>query len=67
MSEPTFEEARAELVRIVAHLDSGQTRPEDAPALWERGEELYRICLRKLEAAQARIDELASRVREARP
>ena len=67
MSEPTFEEARAELERIVAQLESGQTSLEDALALWERGEELYRICLRKLDAAQGRIDELASRVREARP
>lgn len=67
MSEPSFEEARAELERIVALLEGGQTSLEDALALWERGEELYRICLAKLDAAQGRIDELASRVREARP
>jgi exodeoxyribonuclease VII small subunit len=67
VSEPSFEEARAELERIVAQLEGGQTSLEDALALWERGEELYRICLAKLDAAQGRIDELASRVREARP
>ncbi len=65
--EPTFEEARAELEQIVAQLEGGQTSLEDALALWERGEELYRVCLSKLDAAQGRIDELASRVREARP
>ena len=63
----TFEEARNELERIVSQLESGQTGLEDALALWERGEELYRVCIDKLDAAQGRIDELASRVREARP
>ena len=67
MTEPSFEEARAELERIVTQLEGGQTSLEDALALWERGEELYRVCIDKLDAAQGRIDELASRVREARP
>ncbi len=67
MSEPTFEEARAELERIVTALESGQASLEDALALWERGEELYRLCVGKLDAAQGRIEELGSRVREARP
>jgi exodeoxyribonuclease VII small subunit len=56
--EPTFEEARAELERIVAQLESGEAGLEDAIALWERGEELYRLCLSKLEAAQGRVEEL---------
>ncbi len=42
---PTFEEARRELERIVAQLESGQAGLEEAVALWERGEELYRVCL----------------------
>jgi exodeoxyribonuclease VII small subunit len=67
VSEPTFEEARAELERIVTALESGQASLEDALALWERGEELYRLCVGKLDAAQGRIEELGSRVREARP
>jgi exodeoxyribonuclease VII small subunit len=66
-AEPTFEEARKELERIVAQLESGQAGLEQALALWERGEELYRICLGKLDAAQGRIDELGKRVEEARP
>ena len=40
MAEPTFEEARAELERIVAELESGRADLEGALALWERGEEL---------------------------
>ncbi len=67
MTEPSFEEARAELERIVAALESGQATLEEALALWERGEELYRICVGKLDAAQGRVEELGSRVRDARP
>jgi exodeoxyribonuclease VII small subunit len=65
--EPTFEEARKELERIVSQLESGQAELEDALGLWERGEELYRVCVGKLDAAQGRIEELGKRVDEARP
>jgi exodeoxyribonuclease VII small subunit len=57
-AEPTFEEARKELERIVAQLESGRADLEQAEALWERGEELYRVCLAKLNSAQAKIEEL---------
>ncbi len=57
-SEPTFEEGRAELERIVAQLESGEAELEQAIALWERGEELYRLCLAKLDAAEGRVEEL---------
>jgi exodeoxyribonuclease VII small subunit len=59
--ELTFEEARNELERIVAQLESGQTGLEDALALWERGEELYRVCLAKIDAAEAKVEELRTR------
>jgi exodeoxyribonuclease VII small subunit len=58
-AEPTFEEARVELEGIVARLESGDAGLEEAIALWERGEALYRMCLAKLDAAQGRIDVLA--------
>jgi len=57
--EPTFEEARAELERIVGQLESGQVALEEALTLWRRGEELLRICVAKLDAAQGAGDELA--------
>ena len=59
MSEPTFEEAQRELESIVARLESGQVPLEEAIALWERGEELYKLCRTRLDAAQGRIEELA--------
>ena len=64
-AEPTFEEARTELERIVAQLESGQASLEEAIALWERGETLLALCLGKLDAAQGRIEELGRRARDA--
>lgn len=66
-TEPTFETAQAELERIVAQLESGQVELEEALVLWERGEELYRTCLAKLDAAQGKVEELGRRVGEAQP
>ena len=56
--EPTFEQARGELERIVAQLEAGDAGLEEAIALWERGEALYRLCLAKLDAAQGRVEQL---------
>ena len=60
-AEPTFEEARTELERIVAQLESGQASLEDSIALWERGQVLLALCVGKLDAAQGRIEELGRR------
>jgi len=51
----------------LAKLESGQASLEEAVALWERGEVLYRACVGKLDAAQGKIEELGKRVEEARP
>ena len=63
----TFEEAERELVEIVARLEQGNVPLDEAVTLWERGEELYRICRERLEAAQGKVDELARRVEQAKP
>ena len=47
----TFEEAQKELERIVHQLESGQADLDEAITLWERGEELYRLCSDKLDSA----------------
>ena len=62
--EPTFESAQRELDAIVERLESGQASLDEAIQLWERGEELHRFCLAKLDRAQGRIEELASAVSE---
>jgi exodeoxyribonuclease VII small subunit len=61
-TEQTFESAQRELEQIVQRLESGETALDEAIALWERGEELYRLCLDKLDSAQGKIEQLASRV-----
>ena len=66
-AEPTFEAARAELERIVQQLESGRVELEEALVLWERGEELYRICLTKLDAAQGKVEELGRRIEQVQP
>jgi exodeoxyribonuclease VII small subunit len=58
-AEPTYEEARDELVQIVAKLEAGGTTLEDSLALWQRGEELARLCERYLDGARRRLDEAA--------
>jgi exodeoxyribonuclease VII small subunit len=66
-AEPSFEAAQAELERIVQQLESGKVELEEALVLWERGEELYRVCVAKLDSAQGKIEELGKRVEEAQP
>lgn len=60
-TEPSFEEAEAELERIVQRLESGQAGVEEALALWERGERLYRLCAERLTAAEGKVEELTRR------
>jgi exodeoxyribonuclease VII small subunit len=64
---PTFEEAQRELERIVSQLEGGHASLEDAVALWERGDELYRYCLERLDSAEGKIEELGGRIGEGRP
>jgi exodeoxyribonuclease VII small subunit len=61
-AEPGFEEAQRELEGIVQRLESGEASLDEAIALWERGEQLYRLCAAKLDSAQGRIDELQRRI-----
>lgn len=65
--QPTFEDAQKELEQIVRRLEAGEASLDEAIALWQRGEELYRLCLGKLDAAQGEIEELAKRVQASQP
>lgn len=56
--EPSFEEALRELGELVGRLERGETGLEEALAAWERGEQLVRLCLARLDTAQGRIEEL---------
>ena len=53
---PSYEEAREELVEVVRTLEAGGTTLEESLALWERGEELAKVCRRWLDGARARLN-----------
>jgi exodeoxyribonuclease VII small subunit len=63
----TFEDAQKELEQIVQRLETGEAPLDEALKLWERGEELYRFCKERLDAAEGTIEELASRAEAAKP
>jgi exodeoxyribonuclease VII small subunit len=66
-AQPSFEDAQRELERIVERLERGDADLDEAITLWERGEQLYKLCVSRLDAAHGKIEELARRVEEARP
>ena len=43
---------------LVARLEQGDVSLDEALALWERGEALYRACVERLDRAELRIEEL---------
>jgi exodeoxyribonuclease VII small subunit len=55
--QPSYEEAREELVEVVRRLESGGTNLEESLALWERGEKLAQICQGWLDGAKKRLDD----------
>jgi exodeoxyribonuclease VII small subunit len=54
-----FEELERELNEIVARLERGDVPVDDALQLWQRGEELLRLCRARLDTAQGRVEELS--------
>lgn len=53
--EMSYEESREELNNVVRQLESGGLSLKDSLALWERGEELARVCEQWLEGARAKL------------
>jgi exodeoxyribonuclease VII small subunit len=56
---PSYEEARDELVDVVRRLEGGGITLEESLQLWERGEELARLCQEWLDGARARLEAAA--------
>ncbi|UOE45689.1 exodeoxyribonuclease VII small subunit [Agromyces larvae] len=56
VSELSYEQARDELVQVVAELEQGSATLEQSLALWERGEALAARCEEWLLGAKARLD-----------
>ncbi len=51
----TYEDARDELIMIVAKLEAGETTLDESLGLWERGEALAARCQELLDGAKERI------------
>jgi exodeoxyribonuclease VII small subunit len=58
ISERSFEDAFAELERIVEKLESGELSLEESVSLYERGRALAEHCQRALDGAEMRINQL---------
>lgn len=56
VSALSYEEARDELIRVVAELEQGSATLEASLALWERGEALAARCEEWLKGAKERLD-----------
>ena len=56
---PSYEMARDELVDVVRRLEAGGVTLEESLQLWERGEELAKICQEWLDGARARLEAAA--------
>jgi exodeoxyribonuclease VII small subunit len=50
-----YEQAREELAEVVRRLEAGGLTLEESLSLWERGEELARICQHWLDRARERL------------
>ncbi|MCB8880234.1 exodeoxyribonuclease VII small subunit [Acidisoma cellulosilytica] len=61
VSHLSFEEALAELEKIVRGLESGQQKLEEAITAFERGSQLRRHCEAKLAEAETRIQAIVER------
>lgn len=56
VSELSYEEARDELVQVVAKLEQGAATLEESLTLWERGEALASRCEEWLLGARKRLE-----------
>lgn len=62
-----YEQARDELIEVVRRLEAGGTSLEESLALWERGEELAKVCRRWLDGARRRLDAALAEEAEEEP
>jgi exodeoxyribonuclease VII small subunit len=61
-SEQSFEQALAELEKIVKKMEGGELTLEQALATHKRGLELAKFCQQRLEAAQQQVKVLEGEV-----
>jgi exodeoxyribonuclease VII small subunit len=57
VAKMSYEQARDELIKVVAELEQGSVSLEASLALWERGEALANQCESWLNGARKRLDD----------
>lgn len=61
VAKMSYEEARDELVKVVAELEQGSVTLEASLALWERGEALAAQCETWLTGARKRLNDAVAK------
>lgn len=54
----SYEAARDELAEVVTALEAGGATLEESLTMWERGEELAKICQEWLDGARAKLESI---------
>jgi exodeoxyribonuclease VII small subunit len=62
--EQTFESLQRELEETVGRLERGEVGVDEAIRLWQRGEELFRLCVARLDDAEGRVERLLADARD---
>jgi exodeoxyribonuclease VII small subunit len=60
----SFEALQRELEEIVGRLERGEVGIDEAVQLWQRGEELFRRCVARLDEAEGRVERLFAEARD---
>jgi exodeoxyribonuclease VII small subunit len=60
----SYEQARDQLISIVAQLEGGQIGLEESMALWQRGEALAKHCNTWLDGAEAKLTDVTEAKRK---
>lgn len=61
MKEPSFEEALARLEEIVQELEEGEAELDRTLSLFEEGVKLSKLCHKRLESAEKKIELLVKK------
>jgi len=62
--QQSFEALQRELEEIVGRLERGDIGVDEAIQLWQRGEELFRRCVARLDEAEGRVERLVAEARD---
>ena len=60
LSQMSFEQALKALEDVVRRLETGEVPLEESIDLYERGEQLRKLCQARLDTAQARIEKIVA-------